>query len=552
MPARTDQSGFPRELAAARRRALDLHVAGELDAAVAAYRAVLERYPRACDCWCNLGAVLRALGRRDEGLEALRKGLRVCPDHVALNRNLSNALEEAGDSEAAREHHGQAVTRYQVALQRRPDDPELYGALGWSLWKLRRLEAAEAVYRRAIAIAPASTDHLLDLGRVLAALGRYAENEQELRAAVARNPGSTGLRAALGQALMDLGRLEEGRACCRAVLAVDPDHRVARLARGRANFLAGRYAAAWLDRYRQVEGFDRRPRGTSGREWAGQDLAGQSILLYGEQGLGDVIQYARYAPLMTRRGARVVLACKPPLVGLLRRLPDVAEVVAVDRPVPATDWHCSLLDVPAVLAEDVDAIPRKCPYLPPVRRERRVLPPARQLRVGIVWAGNPMQKQDSQRSCRLEEFAPLFELPGAEFVSFQVGPRARALRSGWRGLVRDPGDALTDMEATADALLEVDLVITVDTMLAHLAGALGRPVWTLLAFAPDMRWMLERADTPWYPTMRLFRQPAPNDWAGVFREVRGELAALVAQSRRAVTNPAAAPMPIETPPGPTS
>ena len=159
-----------------------------------------------------------------------------------------------------------------------------------------------------------------------------------------------------------------------------------------------------------------------------------------------------------------------------------------------------------------------------------MLPPARKFRVAIVWAGNPTQKQNRRRSCHLEDFAPLFELPGTEFVSFQIGPPARELSEGWRGLVHDPGDALDGLEATADALMEVDLVITVDTMPAHLAGALGRPVWNLLAFAPDMRWMLDRADTPWYPTMRLFRQPKPNDWTGVFREVRRELEALLARA----------------------
>ena len=369
---------------------------------------------------------------------------------------------------------------------------------------------------------------------VLRWLGHADEDEQQLRAGLACDPESPVLLAAQAQYLIDQGRVDEGLACCRAALAADPDHHDARLASGRANFLAGRYAAAWPDRYRQVESIDRRPAGTAGREWAGQDLTGRSILLYGEQGWGDVIQYARYAPLVAQQqgGARVVVACQPPLTGLLGRLPGVDRVVAGDRPPPPTDWHGSLLDVPAVWGHDVDSIPGACPcpYLPPVRRDRPVLPPARQCRVGIVWAGNPTQKRDRLRSCRLEDFAPLFELPGTEFVSFQVGPRARELRTaGWRGLVHDPGDALTDLEATADALLEVDLVITVDTMLAHLAGAFGRPVWTLLAFAPDMRWMLDRPDTPWYPTMRLFRQPAPHDWAGVFREVRRELAAKLAQ-----------------------
>ena len=183
--------------------------------------------------------------------------------------------------------------------------------------------------------------------------------------------------------------------------------------------------------------------------------------------------------------------------------------------------------MPGIWGTDLDSIPGEFPYLPPVRRKHPVLPPARQFRVGIVWGGNPTQMSDRQRSCRLSDFAPLFELPGTEFISFQVGPRARELRSGWRGLVHDPGDALVEFEDTADTLMEVDLVITVDTMLAHLAGALGRPVWTLLAFTPDWRWMLERTDTPWYPTMRMFRQPVPNDWASVFREVRGELAALI-------------------------
>ena len=535
-------------------QATRLHAGGQLAAAVAAYRAILKRHPGACACWCNLGVALRALGRKDEGLEVLRRGARACPQAADLNYNLGNALRDAGNDDGALEHYRAALARdpghreaahaagalllrlkrferavehYATALDRRPDDATLYGGLGCALRKLGRVAAATAL-RRAAALEPASSARRWQLHVVLRWLGHTAENEQQLRAGLARDPESPALLAGLAHCLLDQGRVDEGLACCRTALAADPDHHDARLARGRANFLTGCWAAAWPERYRSVKGLDRRPRSTAGRAWTGQDLAGQSILLYGEQGLGDVIQYARYAPLVARGGARVVVACQPPLLGLLRRLPGVDDVVPKDRPPSPTDWHCSLLDVPAVWGHDVDSIPGACPYLPPVRRERPVLRPARQFRVGIVWAGNPTQARDRLRSCRLEDFAPLFELPGTEFVSFQVGPRAPELRAGWRGLVHDPGDALTDLEATADALLEVDLVITVDTMLAHLAGALGRPVWNLLAFAPDMRWMLDRADTPWYPTMRLFRQPAPHDWAGAFREVRRELAAKLA------------------------
>ena len=584
------------------RQAIQLQTDGQLAAAVDAYRAILKRHPENCTCWSNLGMALRTLGRKDEGLRALRQGVRVCPQVVELNYNLGNALADAGDPEGALtcyraafdrdvgclpaaqacgavllrlKRFEQAVDHYAAALARHPDDAELYGGLGWALWKLRRVVAAAAACRRAVALDPASPTLHWKLHAVLRLLGRYEEDEQQLGAGVARHTDSPGLLAALGQSLMDQGRLDAGLEYCDAALAVDPDHRDARLARGRANFLAGRYRAAWPDRFRPVYGIDRRPKGTAGREWQGQSLAGQSILLYGEQGLGDVIQFARYAPLVAERGARVVVACQPRLVGLLRRLSRVDRVVPSDQPPPPTDWHCSLLDVPAVWGHDVDSIPGTCPYLPPVRRERPVLPPARQFRIGIVWAGNPTQKlrrvvaaaAACRRAVALDPASPTLhwklhavlrllgryeedeqqlgagvarhtDSPGllaalgqslAEFVSFQVGPRAEALRSGWRGLVHDPGAALADLEATADALLEVDLVITVDTMLAHLAGALGRPVWTLLAFAPDMRWMLELADTPWYPTMRLFRQPAPNDWAGLFREVRRELAARLAR-----------------------
>ena len=517
--------------ALATRRALRLHVTGKLDAAVVAYRAVLKRHPKACDCWCNLGAALRALGRKDEGLEALRMGARVCPQHVVLNRNLGNALEDTGAQKAVLEHHSQSVDRYQAALRRVPDNAELYNALGWAFFKLRQPEASASAYGRAVALQPASTAYRLDLARVLPVLGRHAENERQLRAAT---PQNADVLAALGHALVDQGDLDEGLKRGDAALAIDPDHGGARLARARANFLAGRYAAAWPDyAYRRSLQSRRLPPGVTDRAWEGQGIDGHSIVLYREQGLGDVIQFLRYAPLVARRGAEVVLCCPPSLVGLLRRLPGVARVVPDDEPCPSTDWSCSLMDLAGVLGTDLDSIPADCPYLPPRARSEPLLPRTRQFRVGIVWAGSPTNDRDLTRSCRLDDFAPLVELPGVEFISFQVGPRAKDLRaSGWRGLIREAGDELVPFEATADALVEVDLVITVDTVTAHLAGALGRPVWTLLAFAHDWRWMLGRADTPWYPSMRLFRQPKPNDWAGVFREVRRELEVHLARAGR--------------------
>ena len=539
--------------------AVQLHTSGQLEAAVDAYRAILKGYPNAPGCWSNLGAALYKLGRKDEALDVLRRAMRVCPDAVSLHYELGNLLGETGDHEGALERHravlarepkhpgaaescavalfrldrfDQAVEHCRTALRLHGDDASLYDLLGLSLAKLGQHEAAASALGRAVALAPATTRYRMDLyWHALLKLGRYAEGERVLRGIAPRDAGSPDVLTALANALIHQGRLDQGIECCDAALAADPGHLPARRNRAQANFLAGRYAAAWPDYswplLRQT--LSGAPRLT-GRVWKGEVIRGQSMLLCSEQGLGDAIQFARYAPLLAQRGAEVLLCCPPRLTRLLERLPGIARVVPKDRPWPRTDWVCLLMDVPGILGTDLDSIPGECPYLPVRPGPRPLLPPKRQFRIGIVWGGNPRHKADGRRSCGLNDFAPLVELPGTEFVSLQVGRRADELRtSGWEALILDVSDKVGSVEATADALPEIDLVITVDTMLAHLAGALGRSVWTLLAFAADWRWMLDRADTPWYPTMRLFRQPAPGDWASVFREVRR---ALVAQLRR--------------------
>ena len=516
-------------------------------------RALLGNHPRASACWANLGTALRSLDRKDEGLAVLRQGARLCPQSADLNFKLGGALAEAGDDEEALsryravlagnpdhlnaaaaaaqalvrlERFEPAVEHLRAALRRHPDNATLYHWLGLTLWKLQRPEPAAAAYRRALALGGVPPLYHQNLHLALSRLGRYAEDERQLRDGLAQHGDSPGLLVALGQCLIDQGRPDAGLEYCEAALAADADDVGARLGRARAHFLAGRYAAAWPDyRWRRRHRMWRSPK-VSGTRWEGQDPDGRTLLLHGEQGLGDVIQFVRYAPLLARRGARVVLYCPPALAGLLRRLPDIAEVVPGDRPCPQADWVCSLLDVPGVLGTELDTIPGECPYLPAHAPARPLLAPTRRFRIGVVWAGNPANNHDRLRSCRLGDFAPLLDLPGVEWVSFQVGPRADELRrTGWRGLIHEAGEAVTPFETTADTLAEVNLVITVDTAMAHLAGALGRPVWTLLSFAPDWRWMLGRVDTPWYPTMRLFRQPAPNDWAGAFYEVRRALAA---------------------------
>lgn len=537
------------------RRAIELHVDGKLDAAADAYRAILRHRPDEGACWSNLGVALRALGRKAEGLDVLRRGVRACPDFADLRYNLGNALSDTADWEGALERYRAVLDReprhlkaalscgtalaklerydaaldhYRAALRVHPDNAKLYHALGRLLWDKQHLEPALAAFRRAVAIEPTAPVYRLDLSGVLSALGDSAESERHLRTALEHAPDSADVLAALGNNLAGQGRLEEALKSFEAVLAVESAHLGARLGRARANLLAGRYIEGWRDFGWRRRHHTWQSLNVEGRPWNGEDIRGQSILLVSEQGLGDVIQFARYAPLVAQRGADVSLYVPVSLARLLRRLDCVAQVIPGDRPAPATDRVCLLLDLPGIFGTAPDSIPDTCPYLHTISRRRPFLPPPRQFRVGIVWAGNPAHDRDRERSCRLEDFAPLIALPGTEFVSFQVGPRAtERAAGGFRGLVGGLNSVLDDFAATADALAEIDLLITVDTAIAHLAGALGIPVWNLLTFAPDWRWLLGRSDTPWYPTMRLFRQPEPGDWGSVFRNVRSALIAEV-------------------------
>ena len=262
--------------------------------------------------------------------------------------------------------------------------------------------------------------------------------------------------------------------------------------------------------------------------WTGEDLAGKTILLHHEQGLGDTIQFMRYAPLVAARGARIVLELQPALVRLAAGFQGTMEIVAAGSPLPPFDFHCPLLSLPERFATDLATIPVAIPYLVPeteaTARWRRQLAPGAGLKIGLVWAGNPAHQDDRKRSLPLERLMPLLKVPGLRWFSLQVGERAGDIARLPGGMITDLSQNLTDLAETAAAIANLDLVVAVDTSVVHLAGALGRPVWVLLPFAPDWRWMLGRDDSPWYPSLRLFRQKRPDDWDAVVAKVRRALA----------------------------
>ncbi|MHB8474354.1 MAG: tetratricopeptide repeat protein, partial [Gammaproteobacteria bacterium] len=263
--------------------------------------------------------------------------------------------------------------------------------------------------------------------------------------------------------------------------------------------------------------------------WDGEDISGRTILLHAEQGLGDAFQFIRYAPLVAERGARVVVECQSVLVQLLATVRGITRVVDNAERLSGLDMHAPLLSLPNIFHTTLSSIPAQIPYLTADHElveswRDKIGTVERKLKVGLVWAGNPSHQNDHNRSCSLQAYAPLARVPGVAFFSLQKGPAAVQLNDAPQGLnLIDYTDELVSYSDTAALLANLDLIISVDTSVVHLAGAMGKVVWALLPFAPDWRWLLDREDSPWYPTMRLFRQPQPGDWVSVMESVRAAM-----------------------------
>ncbi|HEX4124338.1 MAG TPA: glycosyltransferase family 9 protein, partial [Tepidisphaeraceae bacterium] len=268
-------------------------------------------------------------------------------------------------------------------------------------------------------------------------------------------------------------------------------------------------------------------------QWQGEDIRGRTIVLRSEQGFGDMIQFVRYAPLVAARGAKVILESNPELFRLLARVPGVEQVVRHGDPLPPFDLHCPMMSLPHAFGTDLQSIPHEVPYLSAdpelsARWGEAVADGAGKIKVGLAWGGNPKHSNERNRSMGLLELLGLSAIPGVQFYSLQKGPAAARLGEvAGRWSIADHTDRLTDFADTAALVSHLDLVITVDTSVAHLAGAMGKPVWLMLPFVAEWRWMVAREDSPWYPTMRLFRQGAPGEWADVVERVAGELGRFV-------------------------
>lgn len=400
-----------------------------------------------------------------------------------------------------------AVLAGERAVALAPELAEAWFVLGTALVGVGRGEAGETALRRAVTLAPGHARAWANLGNAEVDQDRYAAAVACLERAVALDAGVAEAWASLGFVLAGMGRLGEAVAACDRAIGLRGDFAEAHWNKSFAHLLAGDFAAGW-EEYEWRKRHDRFARdflSLPGVEWAGEDLAGKHLLVQAEQGLGDTIQFARYLPVLAGMAGRVTIACAAPLLGLLRQLP--VAVVRRDAALPDYDFWVDQMSLPRLLGTTLANIPAPEGYL---RAEG-----AARGKIGLVWAGNPLHSNDRRRSMPVAALAPLVAGREDRFVSLQLGPQRGALAG-----VEDLAAALVDFAATAEVVAGLELVIAVDTSTAHLAAALGKPVFLLLPYAPDWRWMCGREDSPWYRSVRIFRQAQAGDWADVVRRVK--------------------------------
>jgi hypothetical protein len=405
-----------------------------------------------------------------------------------------------------------------------------YRQHGDRLLKNGDLAPAHEYFRAGLALDDRDPETHEGLGAVEFGRGNFARAADHFARAVALHPRSPKMRTNLGSALLCLARIDEARHELEEAIRLDGEFAEAHLILGYIHLLHGDFANGWTE-YEWRRKTRRYRRSYRAEMWQGQPLNGDVIVLDQEQGLGDTIQFCRYATLVAERNARVILRVSRPLVPLLRSVPGIARVLSSDEPMPPARWVCPLPSLPSIFRTDVASIPARIPYLfvPPARQAAfREELPRTTVNVGIVWSGNSRSPHDAIRSMRLRDLGPMLDVPGISFVSLQCGEPAEQLTDlGWTERIRTLPRDNTDFSDTAAAIMALDLVVTVDTSVAHLAGALGKPVWMLLHYVPAWRWLLGTQDTPWYPTARLFRQPVLGDWDAVVREVASEMTHLV-------------------------
>ncbi len=506
------------------RRAFRAHEQGELGKAERLYAAVLQYDPDSFDALHLLGLLNHQRGRSEAALQLICSAL-------ATDRRRADGLSSLGLVLHTMARFEEALASYDQALETEPDNLEVLNRRGVALLELGRPAEALTAFDRVLAFDPEQIDALGNRGNALLKLNRPQDALMSYDVALRIAPDDARLLTNRAHALRRLDRPREAFVSASRAVVASPKFAEARFEASLAQLTLGDFRNGWeaYEARWATGAFAAQRRTFTAPLWLGdQPLDGKTILLHAEQGFGDTIQFIRYAPALAALGARVILEVQPELVGLLSQVVGITTVLPRGEPLPAFDCHCPLMSLPLAFATELPTIPAEIPYIAAAKervavwRERM---PARRPLVGIAWAGRPTHKNDLNRSMRLETLRPLLAQSSIQFVGLQheVCDEDAAFLRGCRQLF-NIGDQFRDFADTAATISLLDRVIAVDSVVAHLAGALGKPLFLLLPFAADFRWMRERQDSPWYPTAQLLRQPQFGDWVSVVDAMRKELA----------------------------
>lgn len=422
---------------------------------------------------------------------------------------------------------------YRQVLEADPENTTALHLLGVLAFQSGYNDEALGLIARALKVAPHFPEALNNMGNVLIKMGRIEDARLCFQEAVAQKPDYALAYNHLGSALRGLGRLDEAVAGYETAIALNPEFAESHYNLSHLYLLMGRFAEGWkaFGWRRRVVEFNHAHRPYAQPVWDGGDLDGKTIFLYPEQGLGDLLQFVRYIPLVVARGGRVVFETPSQMQRLLQGFDGAHSLLPSGTACPDFDCHASLLDLPGIMETTLETIPAPASYITPdadltgAWAER--LGPWQDFRIGLVWSGNPDNTENARRSIDPDFLKPLIQIPGVSLYSLQVGRDGEA-EAVFGEAVTDLAPGLKDFADTAAVIRSLDLVVSVDTAVAHLAGALGRPVWTPLALGADWRWLLDRDDCPWYPSMRLFRQTAAGDWTSVVKRLSSEVIKQVA------------------------
>jgi tetratricopeptide (TPR) repeat protein len=524
------------------------HQRGEADLATLYFQRSLEIQPHNPDGYNGLGIVLQAQGWLDEAINCYQQALAFKQTGPEFHNNLGSALQAKGALDKAVEHYQQAldldpefaeawsnlsavlalqadyvtaIAHCRKALLLQPQRAELYHQLGNLYQQQGQLAEAAIAYEQAITLQPLMAEAHNHLGNVRQQQGQFAAALGHCQQALHLKPDFAEAYNNLGIALRQCRQVEASIAAYEQAIALNPNFVEAHWNKSLSQLLLGDLQAGFV-------GYDWRLQWDpfltqlplAQPQWQGESLRGQTILLQAEQGLGDTLQFIRYVPLVAQYGGRVIVQCQPSLVALLATVTGVHQILPTGVPLPGFDVQASLMSLPGLLGTTLANIPNQVPYLKlPQASVSVATPPGTRIKIGIVWTGNPENPYNPYRSCPLSYFLRGLALPGVVLYSLQheVPIADRDLFN--QSTLQDVGSHLLDFIDTAAAVAQMDLIISIDTAVAHLAGALGKPVWLVLPYVPDWRWMLDRTDSPWYPTLRLFRQPAWGDWSSVFEQV---------------------------------